>query len=65
MSRERFQEAFAATWTGEAENDNFNSLVLSAGLNWREALWCCAPTPSTCARPARPSARTTWTAQPP
>ncbi|MFD6347115.1 NAD-glutamate dehydrogenase [Streptomyces roseolus] len=37
-ARERFQEAFAATWTGEAENDNFNSLVLSAGLTWREAM---------------------------
>ncbi|MFI8822200.1 NAD-glutamate dehydrogenase [Streptomyces sp. NPDC053431] len=37
-ARERFQEAFAATWTGLAENDNFNSLVLSAGLNWREAM---------------------------
>ncbi len=37
-ARERFQEAFAATWTGEAENDGFNSLVLSAGLNWREAM---------------------------
>ncbi|MFJ9829346.1 NAD-glutamate dehydrogenase [Streptomyces sp. NPDC101160] len=37
-ARERFQEAFAATWTGQAENDNFNSLVLSAGLNWREAM---------------------------
>ncbi|GAA2798299.1 NAD-glutamate dehydrogenase [Streptomyces showdoensis] len=37
-ARERFQEAFAATWTGAAENDNFNSLVLSAGLNWREAM---------------------------
>ncbi|MFF5971647.1 NAD-glutamate dehydrogenase [Streptomyces sp. NPDC012769] len=37
-ARERFQEAFAATWNGEAENDNFNSLVLSAGLTWREAM---------------------------
>ncbi|MFE6228614.1 NAD-glutamate dehydrogenase [Streptomyces sp. NPDC057854] len=37
-ARERFQEAFAATWTGQAENDNFNSLVLSAGLTWREAM---------------------------
>ncbi|WP_256640829.1 NAD-glutamate dehydrogenase [Streptomyces murinus] len=36
--RERFQEAFAATWTGRAENDGFNALVLSAGLNWREAM---------------------------
>ncbi|MGW2748667.1 NAD-glutamate dehydrogenase [Streptomyces sp. NPDC001450] len=35
--RERFQEAFAATWTGQAENDGFNALVLGAGLNWRQA----------------------------
>lgn len=25
-------------WTGEAENDGFNSLVLGAGLNWRQAM---------------------------
>ncbi|GGT60754.1 NAD-glutamate dehydrogenase [Streptomyces purpureus] len=37
-ARERFQEAFSATWTGRAENDGFNALVLSAGLNWREAM---------------------------
>ncbi|WP_405798853.1 NAD-glutamate dehydrogenase [Streptomyces sp. NBC_01506] len=37
-ARERFQDAFAAVWTGEAENDGFNSLVLRAGLNWREAM---------------------------
>ncbi|MEU0374884.1 NAD-glutamate dehydrogenase [Streptomyces sp. NPDC006283] len=37
-ARERFQDAFAAVWTGEAENDGFNSLVLGAGLNWREAM---------------------------
>lgn len=36
--RERFQEAFAATWTGRAENDGFNALVLSAGLNWRQSM---------------------------
>ncbi|MFE0134137.1 NAD-glutamate dehydrogenase [Streptomyces sp. NPDC059037] len=36
--RERFQEAFAAAWTGEAEVDGFNSLVLRAGLNWRQAM---------------------------
>src|SRR5689334_4570159 len=36
--RERFQEAFAATWTGKAENDGFNALALSAGLNWRQAM---------------------------
>ncbi|MBT2394035.1 NAD-glutamate dehydrogenase [Streptomyces sp. ISL-1] len=37
-ARERFQDAFAAVWTGEAENDAFNSLVLGAGLNWRQAM---------------------------
>ncbi|WP_081237410.1 NAD-glutamate dehydrogenase [Streptomyces viridosporus] len=37
-ARERFQDAFAATWTGKAENDGFNALVLSAGLTWREAV---------------------------
>lgn len=37
-ARDRFQEAFAAVWTGEAENDGFNSLVLGAGLNWRQAV---------------------------
>ncbi|WP_405694338.1 NAD-glutamate dehydrogenase [Streptomyces sp. NBC_01185] len=37
-ARARFQEAFAAIWTGEAENDGFNSLVLGAGLDWRQAM---------------------------
>ncbi|MDN0197203.1 NAD-glutamate dehydrogenase [Streptomyces sp. S.PNR 29] len=37
-ARERFQDAFAATWTGKAENDGFNALVLSAGLHWRQAM---------------------------
>ncbi|WP_405582227.1 NAD-glutamate dehydrogenase [Streptomyces sp. NBC_01190] len=37
-ARKRFQEAFAATWTDRAENDGFNSLVLRAGLDWRQAL---------------------------
>ncbi|MGW4030339.1 NAD-glutamate dehydrogenase [Streptomyces sp. NPDC004838] len=37
-ARERFQDAFAAVWNGEAENDGFNSLVLGAGLNWRQAM---------------------------
>ncbi|MEV6742054.1 NAD-glutamate dehydrogenase [Streptomyces sp. NPDC051104] len=36
--RERFQDAFAAVWTGQAENDGFNALVLSAGLTWRQAM---------------------------
>ncbi|MGC3002340.1 NAD-glutamate dehydrogenase [Streptomyces sp. G35A] len=37
-ARERFQDAFAATWTGKAENDGFNALVLGAGLSWRQAM---------------------------
>ncbi|WP_236243365.1 NAD-glutamate dehydrogenase [Streptomyces sp. CC228A] len=37
-ARKRFQEAFAATWTGRAENDGFNALVLGAGLDWRQAM---------------------------
>ncbi len=30
-------DAFAAIWTGLAENDGFNRLVVTAGANWREA----------------------------
>ncbi|MEV7613560.1 NAD-glutamate dehydrogenase [Streptomyces sp. NPDC089799] len=37
-ARERFQDAFAAVWQGDAENDNFNTLVLRAGLTWRQAV---------------------------
>ncbi|MCJ1677036.1 NAD-glutamate dehydrogenase [Streptomyces sp. APSN-46.1] len=37
-ARERFQNAFEAVWTGQAENDNFNTLVLSAGLTWRQCV---------------------------
>ncbi|WP_016910726.1 NAD-glutamate dehydrogenase [Streptomyces xiaopingdaonensis] len=37
-TRERFQDAFSAVWTGRAENDGLNSLVLSAGLTWRQAM---------------------------
>ncbi|MFI5757441.1 NAD-glutamate dehydrogenase [Streptomyces sp. NPDC051569] len=37
-ARDRFQDAFAAVWTGAAENDGFNSLVLLAGLSWRQAM---------------------------
>ncbi|MCX4787073.1 NAD-glutamate dehydrogenase [Streptomyces sp. NBC_01221] len=37
-ARDRFQDTFAAVWTGAAENDGFNSLVLGAGLNWRQAM---------------------------
>jgi glutamate dehydrogenase len=34
----RLEEAIAATWSGRAENDGFNRLVLAAGLSWREAM---------------------------
>ncbi|MFJ9729549.1 NAD-glutamate dehydrogenase domain-containing protein [Streptomyces sp. NPDC101209] len=35
---ERFQEAFSAVWTGRAEDDGFNSLVVHARITWREAM---------------------------
>ena len=35
-ARGRFEEAFAAVWSGQAENDGFNRMVLTAGLNWRQ-----------------------------
>lgn len=31
-----FQETFFRVWAGDAEDDAFNSLVLTARLNWRE-----------------------------
>ncbi|MFJ4961499.1 NAD-glutamate dehydrogenase [Streptomyces sp. NPDC088729] len=37
-ARARFQDAFAAVWKGEAENDGFNALILGAGLTWRQAM---------------------------
>ncbi|MGD9961069.1 NAD-glutamate dehydrogenase [Nocardioides sp.] len=36
-SRGRFQDALRAIWDGHNEIDGFNSLVLSAGLTWRQA----------------------------
>ncbi|MCZ6499949.1 MAG: NAD-glutamate dehydrogenase, partial [Gammaproteobacteria bacterium] len=33
---EIFQESFASTWLGNAENDGFNRLVLAGRLEWRE-----------------------------
>ena len=32
------EDAFAAVWRGEAEDDGFNALVLRAGLTWRQAM---------------------------
>ncbi|WP_256644953.1 NAD-glutamate dehydrogenase [Thermomonas paludicola] len=33
---EDFEDAFAAIWRGDAENDGFNRLVLAAGLSWKQ-----------------------------
>ncbi|MDH3639346.1 MAG: NAD-glutamate dehydrogenase, partial [Gammaproteobacteria bacterium] len=41
---DRFKDAFVQVWEGQTDNDGFNRLVLSAGLDWRQA-WllraCC------------------------
>ncbi|HET9699780.1 MAG TPA: NAD-glutamate dehydrogenase domain-containing protein, partial [Burkholderiales bacterium] len=34
--REKFEDAFLRVWRGEAESDDFNRLVVRAGLAWRE-----------------------------
>ena len=36
--RLRFQNAVRAVWTGAAESDGFNALVLGAGLTWRQVV---------------------------
>ncbi|GAA4248158.1 NAD-glutamate dehydrogenase [Dactylosporangium darangshiense] len=36
--RPHLENAFSATWRGEAEVDNFNTLVIKAGLTWREVV---------------------------
>jgi glutamate dehydrogenase len=36
QARELFQDAFAAVWSGAAESDGLNGLVLGAGLTWRQ-----------------------------
>ena len=35
--KDPFEETFVAVWTGRAENDPFNRLVIELGLSWREA----------------------------
>lgn len=35
---DRFAEAFGACWDGRAETDTFNTLVVTAGMHWREAM---------------------------
>ena len=34
--RSRFEQTFVAVWEAAAENDGFNSLVVLAGMTWRE-----------------------------
>ncbi len=34
---QRFQDTFEQTWRGNSESDGFNTLVVTAGLTWREA----------------------------
>ncbi|MCM5704759.1 NAD-glutamate dehydrogenase [Larsenimonas salina] len=34
--RDTFKDAFTRVWTGEAESDPFNRLIIAAELNWRE-----------------------------
>src|SRR4030095_11241540 len=36
--KSKVENAFAATWHGEAEVDGFNELVLRAGLTWRQVV---------------------------
>jgi glutamate dehydrogenase len=33
--RDKFHEAYARIWAGDAEDDGFNRLVLTAGIGWR------------------------------
>ncbi|QGZ96736.1 NAD-glutamate dehydrogenase [Terricaulis silvestris] len=33
----KFEEAFTAVWTGKAESDGFNRLILALSCSWREA----------------------------
>ncbi len=33
-----FEDAFTAVWSGAAESDQLNSLVLTAGLDWRQVV---------------------------
>jgi len=36
--KETFESAFLKTWRGEVENDDYNRLVLAAGLSWRQII---------------------------
>jgi glutamate dehydrogenase len=34
--KDKFEDAFGRIWSGEAENDSFNKLLIGTQLNWRE-----------------------------
>jgi glutamate dehydrogenase len=36
--KRHFMSAFAAIWGGQSDNDSFNTLVTTAGLDWREVV---------------------------
>ena len=36
--RAKVENAFSASWRGEAETDDFNTLVLRAGMTWRQVV---------------------------
>ena len=36
--RDAFHESFRRVWSGDIEDDGFNQLVLTAGLNWRDVV---------------------------
>ena len=38
-ARERFNDAFCASFTGRTEADQLNGLVTAAGLKWQEVAW--------------------------
>ena len=35
QARDKFHEAYGRIWAGEAEDDGFNRLVITAGIGWR------------------------------
>ena len=59
-ARARFTRRSSASGAAQLENDGFNRLVAARRPRAGARSPSCAPMPSTCARPASPSARPTW-----
>jgi glutamate dehydrogenase len=38
LLKQRFEQAFKHIWSGDADNDAFNGLVITANLHWREVV---------------------------